>query len=71
MAVLTAGATSEGTSQGCRGSRQKSWSQALSAWQFSMGFKGILWDPFHSDSDCGVPCSMVANGATCTRMMLT
>eukprot|EP00955_Chlamydomonas_euryale_P104467 365569-Chlamydomonas_euryale.AAC.20 len=46
MAVSTAGVTSEGTSQGCHGSRLKSWSQALSAWQFTMGFRGILWAPF-------------------------
>eukprot|EP00955_Chlamydomonas_euryale_P082425 363722-Chlamydomonas_euryale.AAC.4 len=29
-----------------------------------MGFRGSLWGRFHSDSDCGVPCAMVANGAT-------
>eukprot|EP00955_Chlamydomonas_euryale_P028668 302373-Chlamydomonas_euryale.AAC.1 len=46
MAVLTAGVTSEGTSQGCRVFRLKSWTQALSAWQFIMGFRGILWAPF-------------------------
>eukprot|EP00955_Chlamydomonas_euryale_P028426 299447-Chlamydomonas_euryale.AAC.3 len=63
--VLTAGATSGGTSQGCRDSSLKSWSQALSAWQFIVGFRGILWGPFHSNSDCWVPCAMVANAATC------
>eukprot|EP00955_Chlamydomonas_euryale_P109768 365952-Chlamydomonas_euryale.AAC.9 len=65
MAVLTAGATSEGTFQGCRGSGLKSRGQALNALQFRMGFIGGLWGPLHSDSDCGVPCAMVANGARC------
>eukprot|EP00955_Chlamydomonas_euryale_P112043 366107-Chlamydomonas_euryale.AAC.3 len=62
-------ATYESTFKGCRGCRLNSWSQALSAWQISMGFRGILGGAFHSDSDCGVPCAMVANVAACMLHM--